>query len=69
MTDINEFSPCQCCESLTILDPGGYEICPVCGWEDDPVQNEDPDYAGGANGISLSSARAEWKLKQQQGKA
>jgi hypothetical protein len=26
-------------------------------WEDDNVQNEDPNYEGGANGISLNQAR------------
>jgi hypothetical protein len=34
-----------------------YEICPVCFWEDDPVQNRDPEYAGGANHTSLNEAR------------
>jgi hypothetical protein len=38
--------------------PGTYEICGVCGWEDDPVQFDDPDYAGGANGASLREWRA-----------
>jgi len=32
-------------------------ICPVCGWQDDPVQNKRPDNAGGANHISLDAAR------------
>jgi len=36
---------------------GGYDICPVCFWEDDNVQAEDPDYAGGANHVSLNEAR------------
>ena len=41
-----------------------YEICPCCGWEDDPVQSLDPSYAGGANGSSLDEARARW-LQQE----
>jgi Cysteine-rich CPCC len=36
---------------------GSYEICPVCFWEDDPVQNEDHSYSGGANHVSLDEAR------------
>jgi hypothetical protein len=34
--------------------PGTFEICPVCGWEDDNVQADDPSYQGGANGICLT---------------
>jgi hypothetical protein len=51
--------PCHCCGFWTLSDPqsGSYEICPVCFWEDDPVQNEDPGYAGGANQLCLLDAR------------
>ena len=51
--------PCQCCGFLTLRDPAtaSYEVCPVCLWEDDPAQNEDPQYAGGANRVSLVTAR------------
>lgn len=35
---------------------GSYIICPVCFWEDDPVQLENPDLAGGANRTSLRQA-------------
>lgn len=43
---------------------GGYEICDVCNWEDDPVQSSDPDYAGGANELSLNQARKEWLARK-----
>ena len=49
--------PCPCCGSLTIESPGDYEVCPVCGWEDDKTQSKDPDLAGGANVLSLNEAR------------
>jgi hypothetical protein len=53
-------SPCPCCSCLTLEDPppGTFAICPVCFWEDDDVQFRDPDYAGGANAVSLREARA-----------
>ena len=56
---------CVCCGSRTMQEkpPGTYEICPVCGWEDDPVQFRDPDRAGGANEMSLNEARAAWKKR------
>ena len=34
-----------------------YEICPVCGWENDKLQTENPDFEGGANRMSLNQAR------------
>lgn len=54
---------CVCCGYYTMESepPGTFEICPVCFWEDDGVQYEDPDYEGGANGISLNIARENYK--------
>jgi hypothetical protein len=51
--------PCPCCGNLTLDEepPGTWLICEVCWWEDDPVQFEDPEYRGGANGPSLNEAR------------
>lgn len=37
------------------------EMCPVCDWINDIIQNEDPDYIGGANGKSLNECRREWQ--------
>jgi hypothetical protein len=50
---------CPCCGFLTFEDElgGTFEICPVCFWEDDFVQNNDPSYEGGANGINLNEAK------------
>ena len=51
--------PCPCCGFLTLEEepPGTFDICPVCFWEDDPVQFENPDYPFGANRVSLAVAR------------
>jgi hypothetical protein len=51
--------PCPCCGFLTFDEEpiGTYQICPVCYWEDDPVQFADPSYTGGANRVSLTVAR------------
>ena len=50
---------CPGCGYLTLEEqsPGTYEICPVCYWEDDPVQFDDPTFPGGANVVSLEEAR------------
>ncbi|TAP43909.1 CPCC family cysteine-rich protein [Arthrobacter sp. S39] len=48
MPDSHNF-PCSCCGYLAFDEqPGSYEICPVCGWEDDIVQLRFPTM-GGAN--------------------
>jgi hypothetical protein len=46
--------PCPAC-GFEVFDepPGSYDICPVCGWEDDGVQLRFPAMAGGANKDSL----------------
>jgi Cysteine-rich CPCC len=59
--------PCLCCGHLTLPEPppGSDEICEVCGWEDDPVQADDPDFRGGANSGSLDEVRASfWQWRQ-----
>ena len=37
-----------------------FEICPVCGWEDNMVQDMMPDLIGGCNPVSLNQARKAW---------
>ncbi|MGT0193850.1 CPCC family cysteine-rich protein [Burkholderia pyrrocinia] len=54
--------PCPCCGMPTLSESGGYEICPICNWEDDPVQSSDVSFEGGANELSLAQARAKWRL-------
>lgn len=59
MTQKNENYACPCCRFLTLSEPycGTFEICPVCFWEDDIVQYNDPEFKGGANQESLNEAR------------
>src|SRR4051812_36632099 len=45
---------CPCCRHPTLEGRGQFEICFVCGWEDDGQDDEDADMVrGGPNG-SLS---------------
>ena len=57
--------PCPCCGHLTLSEDthSTYEICSVCGWEDDPVQFKNPDFKGGANKESLNEAKAQLAVK------
>ena len=49
---------CPCCGFVVFSTPtGGYELCPVCNWEDDNVQLRYPGMTGGANGPSLQEAQ------------
>ncbi len=51
----NSLLTCPSCGYRTIKDISynSYQICPVCGWEDDAVQLGNPTLAFGANKISL----------------
>lgn len=47
--------PCTSCGFEVFSEPpGSYEICEICGWEDDHVQLRFPAMAGGANKSSLA---------------
>lgn len=54
---------CPCCRSCTLGERGGFEICPVCFWEDDGQDDHDADVVrGGPNGsVSLSVARDNYR--------
>jgi hypothetical protein len=40
---------------------GSYEVCPICYWEDDQLQFEDPNMEGGANPMSLRQAQRNFR--------
>lgn len=48
---------CPCCKTFEFSEEGSYEICPVCNWEDDPVQQKKPDTSRGANKMTLCEAK------------
>ena len=50
---------CPCCGFKTLDERGGFEMCPVCWWEDDGQDDHDANRVrGGPNGIlSLNEAR------------
>jgi uncharacterized Zn finger protein (UPF0148 family) len=64
MTDESRM-PCPCCRSPVLRERGAYEVCPVCGWEDDPAQVADRDFRGGANRESLNAARQIWRARRR----
>lgn len=51
---------CPACGFAVLADGyGSYEICGVCGWEDDGVQLANPTSGGGANRQSLAEVQAD----------
>ena len=61
MAKDNDRHMCPVCGQYEFEFHGSFDICEVCGWEDDNVQENDPDYAGGANIISLNQAKKAYK--------
>ncbi len=57
----NKANKCKCCGRGIIKEPGTMEECSVCGWMEDPYQEDFPDNPGGANIMSLNEARAAYK--------
>lgn len=57
---------CPVCGKYTFQSgPGSYEICPVCGWEDDKAQYKDPNLKGGANRLSLKEYKERYEKNHQ----
>ena len=53
---------CPCCGYRTLEEPGdSYDICPVCFWESNDLQNNDENIAGDANTVCLREARENFK--------
>ncbi|MEV6400916.1 CPCC family cysteine-rich protein [Streptomyces sp. NPDC051907] len=62
---MNTHRPCPCCGYL-VFDvedgwPGSYAICPICNWEDDPVQFRWPFTPRGAHQVSLVEAQQNFR--------
>lgn len=61
-----EYPPykCKMCGMGNIFETN--EICEYCGWEDDWVQNNNLDYAGGANQMSHNQYREFWEENKEE---
>lgn len=51
---IERLRPCRCCRYRTLSDQG-WDVCPVCFWEDDGTENL--DRVSGANHLTLGQGR------------
>ncbi len=50
---------CKICGQGDIEYP--HDICSICGWEDDSVQNNDTNYYGGANILTFNQYKLAWE--------
>ncbi len=46
---------CACCGYYTVLKE--HDLCPVCFWEEDWYQEQNPLHSSGANSVSLIEAK------------
>jgi hypothetical protein len=56
---------CLACNSKNEGDYPSSNICDICEWQQDAVQEDDPDYTGGANCMSLNQYRSLWQRRLQ----
>ena len=54
---------CPVCGKFEFEYEGCFDICEVCGWNDDPIQFENPDEKYCANQMSLNEAREVYKKR------
>ena len=52
---------CACCGQESLPPVSIFENCPVCGWQDVEVLNDEPDFEGGANDMSLNQAKEAYR--------
>ncbi len=48
---------CPVCRQAVFAERAAYDVCDICGWEDDGLQDEDHTYCGGANYPSVNQAQ------------
>ena len=56
---------CPICGQYNFAMENDFDVCPICNWENDGVQMNDPTYWGGANDLCLNDYKNEWKSKKQ----
>ena len=44
---------CKCCGKHELNKNSLFEVCPICGWESDPVQEDNPNMEGGSKRVII----------------
>ncbi len=56
---------CPICGLYFFDEPDCYDVCPVCYWEDDPLQRDEQNYKGGANKMSVMEGREAYRRSEK----
>jgi len=59
-------SICPVCEEYYFESPEDWDICPMCGWENDGLQRKKEDFWGGANTLSVNESKKVYKLLSEE---
>lgn len=51
---------CPVCKEFHFYEDDNFELCEVCGWKNDGLQQAIPDHTDGANKMSLNEAQKAW---------
>lgn len=62
---MNTKRKCKCCGKYTLDKNSIYDICSNCGWESDLVQEDNPNFEGGANELSLNQYKKEYDKRKK----
>ena len=60
-----EYPPYKCKVCGLYHVPFSHDTCDVCGWAADAVQDNDHDYVGGENNMSLNQYKSVWQKNMQ----
>ena len=63
--DITKPHKCPICGQHEFPRGNSFLVCPVCSWMDDGVQEEEPDWGGCANRLSLNEYKKLWTEKSK----
>ena len=63
----SKYTICPVCEEFSFEIPDDFDICHICGWENDGLQRDQKDYWGGANSLSVNEAKVVYSLLQNEG--